>query len=46
VKFVRWLGAFGRGESLTVAAAWEVSQVARQVAAEPLDGPLNMYEDL
>lgn len=34
--FVRWLGAFGKGTSLSDAAAWEHSQVERQVAAEPL----------
>lgn len=36
MKFVRWLGAFGQGTSLTDAAEWEQSQTARQVAAEPL----------
>lgn len=36
VKFVRWLGAFGQGTSLTDAAEWELSQTARQVAVEPL----------
>lgn len=36
MKFVRWLGAFGSGSSLTEAAAWETKQTERQVAAEPL----------
>lgn len=36
MKFVRWLGAFGSGSSLTEAATWEASQVERQVAVEPL----------
>lgn len=36
MKFVRWLGAFGSGASLTEAAAWETKQCDRQVAAEPL----------
>lgn len=36
MKFVRWLGAFGAGNSLTEAASWETKQVSRQVAAEPL----------
>lgn len=36
MKFVRWLGAFGSGSSLSEAAAWELSQTARQVAVEPL----------
>lgn len=36
MKFVRWLGAFGSGSSLSEAAEWELSQIARQVAAEPL----------
>jgi len=36
MKFVRWLGAFGTGNSLTEAATWEKTQVSRQVAAEPL----------
>jgi len=36
MKFVRWLGAFGSGSSLTDAADWELSQTDRQVAAEPL----------
>jgi len=36
MKFVRWLGAFGSGSSLTEAATWETKQVERQVAAEPL----------
>lgn len=36
MKFVRWLGAFGKGTSLTEAASWEISQVERQVSAEPL----------
>ena len=36
-KFVRWLGAFRRaGADLSQAAAWEVSQTSREVAAEPL----------
>lgn len=35
-KFVRWLGAFGHGNSLAECAAWETKQTARQVAAEPL----------
>lgn len=35
-KFIRWLGAFGRGDSLEQAVAWELSQTDRQVAAEPL----------
>lgn len=34
--FVRWLGAFGKGTSLTEAASWENSQLERQVAVEPL----------
>lgn len=34
--FVRWLGAFGKGTSLSDAASWENSQLERQVAAEPL----------
>ena len=36
MKFVRWLGAFGSGSSLSEAAEWELSQTARQVAVEPL----------
>lgn len=36
MKFVRWLGAFGSGTSLFEAAGWELSQIERQVAAEPL----------
>ena len=36
MKFVRWLGAFGRGNSLLEAGNWEVAQIDRQVAAEPL----------
>ncbi len=36
MKFVRWLGAFGTGASLTEAAEWELSQTDRQVAVEPL----------
>ena len=36
MKFVRWLGAFGNGNSLKEAASWEMTQVSRQVAAEPL----------
>lgn len=36
MKFVRWLGAFGAGNSLHEAAEWETKQVSRQVAAEPL----------
>jgi hypothetical protein len=36
MKFVRWLGAFGSGSSLSEAAEWEKSQTARQVAVEPL----------
>ena len=36
MKFVRWLGAFGAGNSLQEAAEWETKQVSRQVAAEPL----------
>jgi len=36
MKFIRWLGAFGNGNSLSEAARWEVSQTSRQVAAEPL----------
>lgn len=36
MKFVRWLGAFGSGSSLTEAADWELSQTDRQVAVEPL----------
>lgn len=36
MKFVRWLGAFGSGTSLSDAAGWELSQIERQVAAEPL----------
>jgi len=36
MKFVRWLGAFGRTSSLDDCAAWEQSQTERQVAAEPL----------
>lgn len=36
IKFVRWLGAFGAGTSLEEAAAWELSQLDRQVAVEPL----------
>jgi hypothetical protein len=36
VKFVRWLGAFGVGSSLTEAVSWELNQVERQVAVEPL----------
>ena len=36
MKFVRWLGAFGAGNSLHEAAAWETRQCERQVAAEPL----------
>ena len=36
MKFVRWLGAFGSGNSLHEAAEWETRQVDRQVAAEPL----------
>lgn len=36
MKFVRWLGAFGSGSSLSEAADWELSQKNRQVAVEPL----------
>ncbi len=36
MKFVRWLGAFGSGSSLSEAAGWELSQTDRQVAVEPL----------
>jgi hypothetical protein len=36
MKFVRWLGAFGQGTSLSDAATWELGQTERQVAAEPL----------
>jgi hypothetical protein len=36
MKFVRWLGAYGRGPSLEGSAAWEISQTERQVSAEPL----------
>ena len=36
MKFVRWLGAFGRASSLDDSATWEQSQTDRQVAAEPL----------
>jgi len=36
MKFVRWLGAFGRGNSLIDAGHWEIAQLDRQVAAEPL----------
>lgn len=35
MKFVRWLGAFGSGSSLSEAAGWELSQTDRQVAVEP-----------
>ena len=36
MKFVRWLGAFGKQDSLVESASWELSQTDRQVAAEPL----------
>lgn len=36
MKFVRWLGAFKKGTSLSEAAGWELSQTERQVAVEPL----------
>jgi hypothetical protein len=36
MRAVRWLGAFGRGQCLLSAGAWEISQRDRQVAAEPL----------
>lgn len=36
MKFVRWLGAFGRGSSLAEAVTFETKKVSRQVAAEPL----------
>ena len=36
MKFVRWLGAFRASASLSEAASWELSQVDRQVAVEPL----------
>ena len=36
MKFIRWLGAFGKSSSLAEAASWERSQVERQVAVEPL----------
>src|SRR5574343_466494 len=36
MKFVRWLGAFGSGSSLSEAVDWELSQTDRQVAVEPL----------
>lgn len=36
MKFVRWLGAFGSGPSIDEAASWEISQLDRQVAVEPL----------
>lgn len=36
MKFVRWLGAFGKSESISEAATWELAQTERQVAAEPL----------
>lgn len=37
VKFVRWLGAFrSNGFSLSESAQWELSQLDRQVASEPL----------
>lgn len=36
MKFVRWLGAFGSGSSLSEAAEWELTQTDRQVAVEPL----------
>ena len=33
---IRWLGAFGKGESLHLALAWELSQAEREVAGEPI----------
>lgn len=36
MKFIRWLGAFGSGSSLSEAVDWELSQTDRQVAVEPL----------
>ena len=36
MKFVRWLGAFGKGSSLLDAGKWEIAQTDRQVAVEPL----------
>jgi hypothetical protein len=36
MKFVRWLGAFRKTTDLSEAAVWELSQTARQIAAEPL----------
>ena len=34
--FVRWLGAFGRCQDVSASAEWELTQNAREVAAEPL----------
>lgn len=34
--FVRWMGAFVRCHDLAKSAEWELSQTAREVAAEPL----------
>lgn len=44
IKFVRWLGAFGTGASLSEAASWELSQLNRQVAVEPLWRGLSLID--
>ena len=36
VKFVRWLGAFGKQADVLTSARWELSQQDREVAVEPL----------
>ena len=36
MKFIRWMGAFRKQDTLETSAAWEITQVDRQVAVEPL----------
>lgn len=44
MKFVRWLGAFGSSSSLSEAVDWELSQIDRQVAVEPLHRGRSMLD--
>ena len=47
IKYVRWLGAFGKGRSLIESARFELDHCDREVAVEPcVDGPSDIRANI